>query len=123
MTQLLGVISRKNASAGYWSTVSRGFIRNPVGCVGLGLLGVVTAFSFLGPLFYTVDPNGIDAYTAPLAAPTWGHVVGTDYVGRDLLARLMAGGQSSLEVGIAAALLAVVVGAAYGAIAGLAGGF
>jgi peptide/nickel transport system permease protein len=106
----------------YWAIVASDFFRNPVGIVGVALLATIVAFSFIGPLFYTVDPNGIDAYTAPLAHPSSAHLVGTDYVGRDLLARLMAGGQSSLEVGIAAAFLAIALGAVYGAVSGLVGG-
>jgi len=122
MTQVQEVLLREEKSPGYWSTAGREFIRNPVARVGLGLMGVIIGFSFIGPLFYTVDPNGIDAYVDPLAAPSWAHLLGTDYVGRDILARLMAGGQSSLEVGFAAAFLAIVVGALYGATAGLLGG-
>jgi peptide/nickel transport system permease protein len=107
---------------GYWAWVLRQFLHNRVGLVGLGLLLAIVGFSFLGPVFYTVDPNGIDAYIAPLAPPSSAHLVGTDYVGRDLLARLMAGGQSSLEVGVAAAAVAILLGAVWGAVSGLIGG-
>jgi peptide/nickel transport system permease protein len=110
------------AHHGYWRLSAGRFIRNPVGIAGVTLLALVVGFSFLGPVFYTVDPNAIDAYIAPLASPSGAHLVGTDYVGRDLLARLMAGGQSSLEVGIAAACLAIALGAVFGAVAGLLGG-
>lgn len=51
-----------------------------------------------------------------------GRVLGTDRLGRDVLARLLAGGAISLLVGLSAAAIAVVVGTAYGSIAGAAGG-
>jgi len=50
------------------------------------------------------------------------HVFGTDSVGRDLMARCMYGGRVSLIVGIIAALIVLIIGATYGAVAGLAGG-
>lgn len=52
-----------------------------------------------------------------------GHPLGTDYLGRDLLARLLQGARTSLFIGIAAPLSFVLFGALYGAIAGLAGGW
>ena len=122
MSQAAEALATRRPSRGYWASVGRDFITNPVGIAGVALIGLVVAFSFGGPLVYGTDPNGIDVYTAPLAAPSSAHLLGTDYVGRDILARLMAGGQSSLEVGIAAAFIAIALGAVYGAVAGLVGG-
>jgi len=51
------------------------------------------------------------------------HPLGTDYLGRDLLARLLHGGRTSLFIGVTAALLYVALGALYGAVAGFAGGW
>lgn len=51
------------------------------------------------------------------------HPLGTDYLGRDLLARLLEGGRISLFIGVTAALLYVALGALYGAIAGFVGGW
>jgi oligopeptide transport system permease protein len=52
-----------------------------------------------------------------------GHPLGTDALGRDILARLMAGGRTSLFVGVVAPLLYISFGCIFGAIAGLAGGW
>jgi len=52
-----------------------------------------------------------------------GHPLGTDYLGRDLLARLWYGGRTSLFIGVTAALLYVALGALYGAVAGFVGGW
>ena len=57
-----------------------------------------------------------------LAAPSLGHPLGTDELGRDLLLRLLEGGRISLEVGIAGALAAAVLGTAIGLVAGYRGG-
>jgi oligopeptide transport system permease protein len=51
-----------------------------------------------------------------------GHLLGTDSVGRDLLARLMVGTRVTLSVAVAAALVALVIGVAWGAVAGWVGG-
>jgi peptide/nickel transport system permease protein len=73
--------------------------------------------SFLGPLVYTVDPNAVDP-TQFRQPPNAEHLLGTDSAGRDVLARLLVGGQVSLLVGLAAALSATLIGVLLGAIAG-----
>jgi peptide/nickel transport system permease protein len=76
----------------------------------------------LGPLFYRVGINDID-FQARLASPTWQHPLGTDDLGRDLLARVLYGGRISLAVGMAAMLIAISVGVVVGAIAGISRGW
>ena len=90
--------------------------------VGVGVVIFMILFSFVGPLIYHTqqvfaNPN------ISLDAPNAAHPLGTDALGYDNLGRLMLGGQTSLEVGLAAALIAVTVGAVWGAVAGLVGGF
>jgi peptide/nickel transport system permease protein len=89
--------------------------------VGAGIVVAFTLFCYLGPLVYHTDQVHIELSQATLP-PSAGHPLGTNEVGYDQLGRLMVGGQSSLEVGIAAALLATVFGTLWGAIAGYAGG-
>ncbi len=108
----------------YWELVLRGFLDNRMAVAGMAILIAVFLFSFVGPMLWRVPPNQINLNVGvPPTAPTPGHPLGTDLVGRDVLARLMAGGQSSLEVGLAAAFVAVLVGVMYGAISGFFGGF
>ncbi|MHB1842270.1 MAG: ABC transporter permease [Sulfobacillus sp.] len=100
----------------------RSFWSNPLAIAGISLLGFLILLSFIGPIVYHTNPestNLLDTFAAPTAA----HLLGTDALGRDELARLMLGGQLSLEVGFAAGILSVILGTLYGLVAGLAGGW
>jgi peptide/nickel transport system permease protein len=97
------------------------FAENKLAAIGLGVLLVVVLFCFLGPHLYHTDQihnNILDANQHPSRH----HLLGTDPVGYDVLGRLMVGGQTTLEVALGAAVLAVVLGTLWGAIAGFAGG-
>jgi peptide/nickel transport system permease protein len=98
------------------------FVENKLAVVGLGIVVAFIVFCYLGPLVYQTDQVHIDLSQATLP-PSGAHPLGTNEVGYDQLGRLMVGGQSSLEVGVAAALLATIFGTLWGAIAGYAGGF
>ena len=76
----------------------------------------------VGPLFYKVGINDID-FQARLAGPGAKHPMGTDDLGRDILARMLYGGRISLAVGFAAMLMAITVGVIVGSIAGIARGW
>lgn len=67
------------------------------------------------------DPNAV-ALDNKFAGPGNGGLLGTDALGRDLLARILFGGQISILVGMVATLIAVTIGVSYGAISGFAGG-
>lgn len=98
-------------------------LRYRMACVGLILIVLMAALAFLGPLVSGVDATYINVLNrfAPPLSP--GHLLGTDELGRDVLARLMAGGRISLTIGLTAMLMAVVLGTAVGMIAGYRGGF
>jgi peptide/nickel transport system permease protein len=98
----------------------RTFMRNRLGVVGVAIVLTMAGFCFIGPLLYHTDQvhTNLNAVHLP---PGAGHPLGTDAVGYDELGRLMVGGQSSLEVGVAAALIATAFGALWGAVAGFAG--
>jgi peptide/nickel transport system permease protein len=84
------------------------------------VIGIVL-FSFVGPLVYRTDQVHTDIARANLA-PSGAHPLGTDDVGYDVLGRLMVGGQTSLEVALGAAAVAVCLGVLWGAVAGYIGG-
>ena len=91
-----------------------------VGLLGL-LLIIITAL--LGPYIYTVDP--FEIIWAPLTPPgeEANLPLGTDYLGRDILAGLIHGAAPTLLVGVTAALITVVIGLLVGCFAGFYGGF
>ena len=93
-----------------------------LGLAGLLVILLLTLFSFVGPILYHTTQVNTNL-TAVNLAPSLQHPLGTDNVGYDILGRLMDGGQSSLEVGFAAALLASCIGTLWGAISGYLGGW
>ena len=99
------------------------FMRNRVAIGGALFLILLFVFCFFGPLLWTIDPNvptlSVAAQQAP---PSLAHPFGTDDVGRDTLARAMAGGRVSLSVGLLSMLLALVFGIGIGSFAGFYGG-
>lgn len=98
------------------------FRRSPSAMLGLVLLALVMAMTFAGPLLYHVDP--FEIVWAPLSPPGDDPSIplGTDNLGRDILAGLIAGGRATLAVGFAAALITMVIGVIIGAYAGYYGG-
>jgi peptide/nickel transport system permease protein len=105
-----------------WRMIADTFRENRMAVVALAYIALVILTCFVGPLLYRTDQVHTSIADASLPPGTAGHVMGTDDVGYDLLGRLMLGGQASLEVGLAAALIAVVFGALWGAVSGYAGG-
>ena len=97
------------------------FRQSRMAVVGLGVVVFFVLFSFVGPLVYHTDQVHANLRTS-LLPPGGSHPLGTTDTGFDELGRLMVGGQSSLEVGVAAAVLAVLFGTLYGAISGYLGG-
>jgi peptide/nickel transport system permease protein len=97
------------------------FWRQPLGWAGVLIIVGLVLFSFVGPELWRLNPINPNLLVT-LQPPLPGHPLGTDGLGRDELARLMAGGQTSLEVGFAAAIGAVFLGATYGTISGYIGG-
>jgi peptide/nickel transport system permease protein len=114
--------SEGRATGSAWRLSLGVFIKHRLAVFGLLLIILMVGFSFVGPLIYHTNQvnTSLSQVTLP---PSSAHPLGTDNVGYDVLGRLMLGGQSSLEVGLAAALLAGLVGTLWGAVAGFAGGW
>jgi peptide/nickel transport system permease protein len=100
-----------------WGDVWAQFRKHRLAVLGVFVLLGLVLLSFAGPLFYDVDSSYIDIVDAN-QGPTAEHPFGTDNLGRDTLARVMAGGRVSLSVGISAMLVAIFVGTLVGALAG-----
>jgi peptide/nickel transport system permease protein len=110
------------ASVSPWAEAWRRFQRHRLAYWSLWVLAILILAVLVGPLVYKVGINDID-FKARLATPSAAHPLGTDDLGRDLLARVLYGGRISLAVGFAAMLMAITVGVIIGAIAGISRGW
>lgn len=114
-------IEQRKPSAVSWTFLAT-FVRNPLGLLGLTIVIIMVLFSFIGPLIYHTNQQTTNL-SLVTTSPGHGHPLGTDADGYDVLGRLMLAGQSSLEVGLAAAFLASLLGTIWGAVAGYLGGW
>lgn len=124
------------AGTSLWRDAWRRLLKNKLAVFGMVVVTLVAIASILGPTIikkttgYAPDyipsnANLIKSYP-PFKAPdgsfSWLHPMGTDNQGRDMLARVLQGGQISLMVGIIATIVSLLIGIAYGAVAGYLGG-
>jgi peptide/nickel transport system permease protein len=100
-----------------WQRRLRLFRRHRAGVTALIMLVLLYAFAFLGPIVYRVAPDATDPFATTLA-PSPTHLLGSDDLGRDELARIMSGGQVSLTLGLISVLIAISVGTVVGLTAG-----
>jgi peptide/nickel transport system permease protein len=98
------------------------FAENQLALAGVAVVIFMLLFCFLGPVFYPTNQVNTNL-NLHLCTPSGQHLLGCNELGYDQLGRLMVGGQTSIEVGLAAALVSVVFGTLYGAISGFVGGF
>jgi oligopeptide transport system permease protein len=108
-------------AGGPWAEAWVHLRRDRAALVGCALLAAIGAACVLVPWLLDLDPLG----TAPALRhqpPSPAHWFGTDALGRDLLARVLVGGRTSLAVGGAATAVSVGIGTLYGALAGYYGG-
>jgi peptide/nickel transport system permease protein len=90
---------------------------------GLIVLATLILFVVVGPFIWRIDPTFVEPDAAKMIMsrnkpPTWAHPLGTDQLGRDMLARMMAGGKVSLAVGTVAMLISIFIGTFIGVMAG-----
>lgn len=100
------------------------FIRNKTAIFGAIFLVVLLLYCFIGPFIWRLDPNLINVtnVSATFAPPSLAHPFGTDAVGRDEMARSMAGGRVSMIIGLASMFMAIILGVGIGSFAGYYGG-
>jgi len=105
-----------------WDDARRRLLRNKGAVAGMVVLGLLVLAAAIGPHVtpYAYDEiNKEDVWLAPLIH---GHLIGADALGRDLLARLLMGLRVSLAIGLVATFVSLVIGVAWGAVAGFVGG-
>jgi len=100
----------------------RRFLRHRVAVFSLGVLILIVLAAVLLPWVISNKPNTVDLL-ALQKPPGHGHLLGTDSAGRDIFARLLAGGRVSLLVGLTVAVCSTTIGLVLGATAGYFGGW
>jgi peptide/nickel transport system permease protein len=104
-----------------WGNAWRQFRKHKLAMAGLAVVIFMLLATFVGSPLYPQEIDEID-FSVSGNSLTMEHPFGTDSLGRDILARILWGGRISLGVGIVAALVAILLGTAIGAIAGFFGG-
>jgi oligopeptide transport system permease protein len=119
-----------------WRDAWRRLLKNKLAVFGMIVVVVIVLGSVIGPTIiqratgyaYDVMPKetrlnkSFPPFRSPEGGFSWTHPMGTDNAGRDILARVLSGGQISLMVALIATLVSLVIGVSYGAIAGYVGG-
>jgi peptide/nickel transport system permease protein len=96
------------------------FFRNPIGLIGAVIVGITILLALFAPLVAPHDPD--DQGATRLLGPSRDHLLGTDELGRDTFSRIIFGSRVSLEVGIIAVAVSLLLGGVLGMIAGFYGG-
>lgn len=109
-------------SASLWSDALHRLRRNRVAILGGIVVAFVTLLAIASPLVAPYDPIKVSTSEA-LQAPSVGHPFGTDQFGRDILTRVLYGGQISLRIGLIAVGIASTFGVVLGLLAGYYGGW
>ena len=104
-----------------WGDAWRRFRRHKLAMAGAVVLLIFIVATLIGPLIYRVNRDSMDILNS-MTGSTALHPMGTDDLGRDLLARVLFGGRVSLAVGMVAMLILIAVGTLIGSVAGFFGG-
>jgi peptide/nickel transport system permease protein len=120
-------VRRRNPALRLLAGVAADLARSPGALIGgLGIMAILTTAAFF-PLLYGTDPleqSLLERFLPPVwqEGGTWAHPLGTDNLGRDLLARILHGSRISLSIAFSAVLIAAVAGTLLGLLAGYHGG-
>ncbi len=106
-----------------WNDVWDQFRAHKGAMAGVIILGALIFAVLIGPFLWHIDPNFIERDTVKMfksrnLPPSWAHPMGTDQLGRDMLAQMMHGGRVSLAVGTVAMLVAIFIGTSVGLLSG-----
>lgn len=95
--------------------------KNKLTLFGAIVVGTLALVAILAPFIVPYDPAAVDIGSA-LLAPSARHILGTDYLGRDVFSRMVYGARISLSIGFVAVGISIMIGIAMGSIAGYYGG-
>lgn len=121
-TEALIPLAKIEKPRGYWRTVGGRLVRDRLSMVCAGVLALIFLAAVFAPWLGLADPYQGSMIRRLRPIGTDGHLLGTDELGRDMLARLIYGGRLSLLIGLLPVLNAFVAGTILGVLAGYAGG-
>ena len=110
-------VSAFNKSNNKWLDVWNEFKNHKGALAGAIIFALIVILVLLGPFVWPYEANGINIRIRN-QGPSLAHPLGTDQLGRDTLARIMAGGRTSITVGLTAMLLSLFLGTLIGVVAG-----
>jgi oligopeptide transport system permease protein len=124
------------AGSSLWRDAWRRLLKNRLAVFGMVVVLLIALASLIGPAVlakisgYSYDAipresrlnKAFPPFRSPEGKFSWAHPMGTDNAGRDILARVLSGGQISLMVALIATAVSLIIGVAYGALAGYVGG-
>ena len=113
-----GITARARRMAFGIGTFAR---RYPLGFTGALIILTAAFLAAAAPVVTVHDPNEVKLQETT-EGPSWSHPLGTDYLGRDILTRIIYGGRLSLQVAVLAVLLGTTVGAMIGVVSAYVGG-
>lgn len=97
-------------------------VRRPQVAVGAGLVAVICLAAFLAPVIAPYTPNAVNPAVA-LLPPSAAHLMGTDFVGRDVFSRVLYGARQDIVVVVLITYIGLVIGVLVGSVAGYFGGW
>lgn len=112
-----GQVSALNKTNNKWLDVWNEFKNHKGALAGAIIFALIVILVLLGPFVWPYEANGINIRIRN-QGPSLAHPLGTDQLGRDTLARIMAGGRTSITVGLTAMLLSLFLGTLIGVVAG-----
>jgi len=116
------VLSAPVKGRSLWDDAARRLMRNRAAVAGMAVLGVLVLLAAAGPHLVPFAYDQVDKDDVWLPPLRGGHLLGSDALGRDLAARLLMGLRVSLAIGLVATAVSLVIGVAWGAVAGYVGG-
>jgi peptide/nickel transport system permease protein len=122
LSNAIGGVTDDDSAETPTARAMRRLLRRKGAVFGLFVIALLVAAALLAPLISPYDPS-LQTWTAVRKAPSALHWLGTDDVGRDVLARVIYGARASLMAGIISVAIAIALGVPAGLIAGYVGGF
>jgi len=105
-----------------WTDARRRLSRNRVAAASGWALAAIALVCLAAPWIPGLPDPNLAHFELGATSPTWAHWMGTDTLGRDMLARVVYGGRISILVGLVGTLVSLLIGVSYGAVSAYAGG-